>query len=144
MRLAAERATAQDIAEIETAYAGMKLSIEEGGDYVSSDLRFHQGLLRACHNRMVAQMGKALGALLRTSFEISTARPDGPALSLPLHRAVLDAVIARSPQKAERAIIVLIDGANDDIEEVLKTRRKLPSLGLPAPRLKARAKASTR
>jgi DNA-binding FadR family transcriptional regulator len=144
VRLAAERATAQDIAEIETAYAGMKRSIEEGGDYVSSDLRFHQGLLRACHNRMVAQMSKALGALLRTSFEISTARPDGPASSLPLHRAVLDAVIARSPQKAERAIIVLIDGANDDIEAVLGSRRKLPSLGVPASRLKAPGRLVTR
>ena len=144
VRLAAERATAQDIAEIEAAYAGMKLSIDEGGDYVSSDLRFHQGLLRACHNRMVAQMSKALGALLRTSFEISTSRPHGPASSLPLHRAVLDAVIARSPQKAERAIIVLIDGANDDIEQVLSTCRKLPSLGQPARQLKARAKASAR
>ena len=138
VRLAAARATAEDIAEIESAYAGMKRSIEEGGDYVTHDLRFHQGLLRACHNRMVGQMSKALGALLRTSFEISTSRPDGPASSLPLHRAVLDAVIARSPQKAERAIIVLIDGANDDIEEVLGSRRKLPQLGLPAPRLKAR------
>jgi DNA-binding FadR family transcriptional regulator len=136
-RLAAERATPQDIAEIESAYLGMKRSIEEGGDYVSSDLRFHQGLLRACHNRMVAHMGKALGALLRTSFEISTSRPDGPALSLPLHRAVLDAVIQRSPAKAEQAILVLIDGANKDIEAVLATRRKLPPLGLPAPRLKA-------
>jgi DNA-binding FadR family transcriptional regulator len=144
VRLAAERASAHDIAEIETAYAGMKRSIEEGGDYVSHDLRFHQGLLRACHNRMVAQMSKALGALLRTSFEISTSRPDGPAQSLPLHRAVLDAVIARSPLKAERAIIVLIDGANEDIEEVLGSRRKLPLLGAPAPRLKARAKAAVR
>lgn len=146
VRLAAERASAADIAEIEAAYAGMRLSIEEGGDYVSSDLRFHQGLLRAAHNRMVAQMGKALGALLRTSFEISTSRPDGPASSLPLHRAVLDAVIARSPQKAERAIIVLIDGANEDIEAVLaSSHRKLPSLGLPARRLKARpSKAAVR
>jgi len=101
-------------------------------------------LLRACHNRMVGQMSKAIGALLRTSFEISTARTDGPAVSLPLHRAVLDAVIARSPQKAERAIIVLIEGANDDIEEVLASRRKLPSLGLPASRLKGRAKATVR
>ena len=141
VRLAAERASARDIAEIEAAYAGMKLSIEEGGDYVSSDLRFHQGLLRACHNRMVAQMGKALGALLRTSFEISTSKPDGPAQSLPLHRAVLDAVIARSPRKAERAIIVLIDGADDDIEAVLTTRRKLPSLGMPASRLKGRRRS---
>jgi DNA-binding FadR family transcriptional regulator len=89
-------------------------------------------------------MSKALGALLRTSFEISTSRPDGPASSLPLHRAVLDAVIARSPPKAESAIIVLIDGANDDIDEVLTTRRKLPSLGVPPPRLKARVRAATR
>ncbi len=140
VRLAAERATAADIAEIETAYAGMKSAIEEGGDYVSSDLRFHQGLLRACHNRMVVQMSKALGALLRTSFEISTTRPDGPASSLPLHRAVLDAVAARHPQKAERAILVLIDGAAEDIEQVLASRRKLPSLALPATNLKARQK----
>ena len=144
VRLAAERATAQDIAEIEAAYAGMKSAIEHGGDYVAHDLRFHQGLLRACHNRMVVQMSKALGALLRTSFEISTSRPDGPAVSLPLHRAVLDAVIARAPQKAERAIIVLIDGANDDIEAVLASRRKLPSLGLPAQQLKGKGKALVR
>ena len=144
VRLAAERATAQDIAEIEAAYAGMKNAIEHGGDYVAHDLRFHQGLLRACHNRMVVQMSKALGALLRTSFEISTSRPDGSASSLPLHRAVLDAVIARAPQKAERAIIRLIDGANDDIEAVLASRRKLPSLGLPAQQLKGKGKAPVR
>ena len=137
VRLAAARATADDIADIEAAYAGMKHAIEEGGDYVTHDLRFHQGLLRACHNRMVIQMSKALGALLRTAFELSTARPDGPANSLPLHRAVLDAVIARAPARAEKAILVLIDGAGDDIDEVLNSRRQLPSLALPAPRLKA-------
>lgn len=144
VRLAAERATAQDIAEIETAYAGMKAAIEQGGDYVTHDLRFHQGMLRACHNRMLVQMSKALGALLRTSFEISTSRPHGPATSLPLHRAVLDAVIARSPQRAEKAILVLIDGAREDIEQVLASRRKLPSLSQPAPPLKARAPLAAR
>ena len=145
VRLAAERATPADIAEIEAAYAGMKQAIEQGGDYVSHDLRFHQGLLRACHNRMVVQMSKALGALLRTSFEISTSRPDGPSSSLPLHRAVLDAVIARDPKKAERASLVLIDGAQDDIEQVLASPRKLPSLSAPATPFKgARAKALAR
>ena len=143
VRLAAQRATPQDIAEIELAYAGMKQAVDHGGDYVTHDLRFHQGLLRACHNRMVVEMSKALGALLRTSFEISTSRPDGPASSLPLHRAVLDAVIARAPQKAERAILVLIDGAHDDIEAVLASRRKLPVLSGPAPRLKAQRRIAT-
>jgi DNA-binding FadR family transcriptional regulator len=144
VRMAAERATPADLAGIDAAYAGMQDAIENGGDYVKHDLLFHQGLLRACHNRMVIQMSKALGALLRTSFEISTSKPDGPAKSLPLHRAVLDAVIARAPQKAERAILVLIDGAADDIELVLASRRKLPSLALPAPRLKARIKEAAR
>ena len=136
VRLAAERATAQDIAEIEEAFEGMRRAVEEGGDYVTYDLRFHQGLLKACKNRMLVQMSKALSALLRTSFEISTTRTDGPRQSLPLHRAVLDAVIARQPAHAERAILVLIDGAHDDIEMVLSSRRRLPKLNQPASMLR--------
>ena len=138
VRLAAERATAQDIGEIEAAYAGMKDAIEQGGDYVRHDMAFHQGLLRASGNRMMVQMSKALSALLRTSFELSTRKADGPALSLPLHRAVLDAVVAGRPQRAEAACLDLIDGAQADIEQVLASRQKLPSLKAPAARLKAR------
>ncbi|MBL8327397.1 MAG: FadR family transcriptional regulator [Rubrivivax sp.] len=143
VRMAAERATAQDIAEIEDAYAGMKAAIEHGGDYVSHDLRFHLGLLRAGHNRMVEQMGKALGALLRVAFEISTSRANGPATSLPLHRAVLDAIIARDPAAAERAALHLIDSARDDMERVLASRRKLPSVATPAQRLRPVAGAAS-
>ncbi|ROZ69657.1 FadR/GntR family transcriptional regulator [Ramlibacter sp. WS9] len=139
VRMAAERATAQDLADIASAFEGMRHAVEEGGDYVTNDLLFHQGLLRACHNRMMVQMGKALSALLRTSFEISTSRKDGPKLSLPLHRAVMEAVIAREPAKAEKAILVLIDGAHQDIEQVLSNRKKLPRLNVPASRLKAAA-----
>jgi DNA-binding FadR family transcriptional regulator len=137
VRLAAERATAQDIVDIEAAFEGMRRAVEEGGDYVTFDLRFHQGLLKACRNRMLVQMSKALSALLRTSFEISTSRKDGTRNSLPLHREVLDAVIARNPQRAEKAIKVLIDGAHDDIEQVLASRRRLPKLNQPASMLRA-------
>lgn len=137
VRLAAERATAQDIAAIEAAYQGMARAVKEGGDYVTHDLRFHQGLLQACRNRMLIHMSRALGALLRTSFELSTSRKGAPASSLPLHRAVLDAVIARNPAKAEKSVLVLIDGARQDIEQVLGSRRRLPRLNKPASVLKA-------
>lgn len=137
VKLAALRATPADIADIESAFAGMKQAVEHGGDYVTHDLRFHQGLLRASRNRMLGQMSKALSALLRTSFEISTVKPDGPVHSLPLHRAVLDAVIQRDPAAAERAILVLINGAHEDIEQVLASRRRLPKLSQPAPQLRA-------
>jgi DNA-binding FadR family transcriptional regulator len=137
VRMAAERADAHDIERITTAFAGMKKAVEEGGDYITHDLHFHQGLLAASHNRMLVQMSKALNALLRTSFEISTSIKDGPRASLPLHKAVLDAVIAHDPVAAERAILKLIDGARSDIDYVLASRKKLPKLGKPAPQLKA-------
>ena len=137
VRMAAERADAQDIARISEAFAGMKKAVEFGGDYITYDLRFHQGLLAASHNRMIVQMSKALNALLRTSFEISTSIKDGPRTSLPLHKAVLDAVAAHDPARAEKAIQKLIDGARDDIDHVLSHRKKLPRLGRPAPQLKA-------
>jgi DNA-binding FadR family transcriptional regulator len=137
VRIAAERATSEDIADIEAAYEGMRRAVEEGGDYVTHDLRFHQGLLRASHNRMLVQMSKALAALLRTSFEISTSRKDGPRTSLPLHRAVLDAVVAHHPARAEKAILVLIDGARDDIETVLASRKRLPRLNEPVRMLRS-------
>jgi DNA-binding FadR family transcriptional regulator len=121
VRMAAERATA----------------VEFGGDYVTFDLRFHQGLMRASHNRMLIQMSKALGALLRTSFEISTSKKDGPKSSLPMHREVLDAVIAKEPVRAEKAILKLIDGARDDIQLILGSRKRLPKITRPASQLKA-------
>lgn len=132
VRLAAERASAADIARIEQAYAGMQQAVEQGGDYVTHDLHFHQSLLQASGNRMLVQMSKALAALLRTSFEVSTSRPDGPRRSLPLHRAVLDAVIAHQPAPAEAAIQLLIDSARHDIETVLAAQTRLPRLNRPA------------
>ncbi len=137
MRLAAQRATAEDIAFVEEAYAGMARAVAGGGDYVTHDVRFHLGLLRSCRNRMLIQMSRAFGALLRTSFELSTIKKNGPRDSLPLHRAVLDAVIARKPARAERAILVLIDGAHEDIEQILASRRRLPRLDIRATVLKA-------
>ncbi len=146
VRLAAERATAADIAELEEAYAGMTRAVAsdaahgggangagrasrasrasrsgggEASDYVSNDLRFHQTLLAASHNRMMGQMAKALSALLRTSFEVSTTQPGRAASSLPLHRAILDAVRAREPARAERACLTLIDSAREDIDAAL-------------------------
>lgn len=142
IRLAATRAQPEDLAAAEQAYQGMRQAVEHGGDYVSHDLRFHQALLNASRNRMLLQMNKALSALLRTSFEVSTQRVDGPRSSLPLHRAVLDAVLARNPARAERAILVLIDGANEDIETILRTRQRLPRLDEPPPHIKQTAATS--
>ena len=53
---------------------------------------------------------------------------DGPASSLPLYCAVLDAVIAGHDAGAERAGTILISGAGQDIDAVLASQHKLPSV----------------
>lgn len=126
IRLAAQRATRQDIADIEAAYAGMVDAVEQGGDYVRHDLLFHQCMIRASHNRMLQKMDQALGALLRTSFEISMVKKNGQRDSLPLHRAVLDAIIARDPEAAVASIMALIESAHNDMAQVLDARRRAP------------------
>lgn len=123
IRLAAQRAGADDIARIEDAYAGMVDAVERGGDYVRHDLRFHQALIRAARNRMLGTMEPALAALLRTSFEIAMVKKNGARDSLPMHRAVLDAVIAHDPDRAEAAIRALIADAHQDLARILKARR---------------------
>jgi DNA-binding GntR family transcriptional regulator len=54
-----------------------------------------------------------------------------------MHREVLDAVIAKQPDRAEKATLKLIDGARDDIQHVLSTRKRLPKITRPAAQLKA-------
>ncbi|MEY2801872.1 MAG: hypothetical protein RL513_1457 [Pseudomonadota bacterium] len=141
-RLAAERASASDIAAMQEAFAGMTEAAYSGGDYVHHDLQFHQGLLRAGGNRLLLHMSRALSALLRTSFELSTSKKDGAIRSLPVHRAVLDAVIARDPARAEKAIRAIIESAHLDIQEVLSTRPPRTRPGA-APRARASSRAKT-
>ena len=68
--LAAERASAPDIVEIEAAYEGMKRAVQEGGDYVTHDLLFHQGLLRAGRNRMAGADEQGAGGPAAHQFRI--------------------------------------------------------------------------
>ena len=53
-----------------------------------------------------------------------------------MHPAVLDAEIAGDVDKANRASLRLIAEAGADIDEVLWSRRSLPSLSAPATLLK--------
>jgi DNA-binding FadR family transcriptional regulator len=129
VRLACERATGDDIASIQRAFDGMALACKGQGDYIAHDLAFHQGILRACGNRLLSQMANALAALLRTSFEVSVSGGAGPEASLPDHERVLRAIANRDAAAAQAAINHIIDGAQHDMESSLAKRR-----GRSAPR----------
>ena len=122
VRLAAQRASDEDRRNLRSAYMAMARAVAGKGDYVKADLAFHTTILSACGNQFVRQMQDAMGALLRVSFEVITTKPGGPAHSLPLHEAVCEAIERGDADAAERAAMILIEGAEEDLRELIPQR----------------------
>ncbi len=122
VRLAALRASDDDRRNLRSAYMAMARAVAGKGDYVKADLAFHTTILSACGNQFVRQMQDAMGALLRVSFEVITTKPGGPAHSLPMHEAVCEAIERGDADAAERAALILIEGAEEDLRELIPQR----------------------
>ncbi len=105
--LAAIRATEEEVAEIESAFAEMETTAPEYGDaYIAADVRFHEVILEACHNELLAHLGSTLRAVFRASF---TRTRNLAERTLALHRAVAVAIRAGDSAAAEAAMLDLIE-----------------------------------
>lgn len=118
--LAAQRASDDERRALRAAYLAMERAVAGEGDYVAADLAFHSILLAACGNQFVRQMQDAMSAILRTSFEIVSQKPGGPAFSLPMHEDLCRAIEAGDAKGAERAALALIEQADSDLNARLK------------------------
>jgi DNA-binding FadR family transcriptional regulator len=113
--LAARHATDDDIALIQQSYRAMVKAATEGAGYLEADLGFHRAILQATHNQFFAALIPVVTAVLRVSISLSTKSASTIKASLPLHRAVADAIAARDPRSAMAALQGLIKSAEDDI-----------------------------
>jgi DNA-binding FadR family transcriptional regulator len=116
-RLAAQRATDEQIAALRAAYAAMARAVEEASaGYLEADLAFHEIILAASQNQFMAALTPAVDALLRVSFRFSVKSRASARSSLPLHLAVAEAIAARDPDAADAAIRTIIEAAGKDME----------------------------
>ena len=103
-RLAAQRRTAKDLKRMADAIDAMALSIEDGGDGVDGDRRFHRVLVDAAQNALLRQIvGQITDVMDRTS-EASLTFPGRPPRSLEAHRAILRAIKERDEDGAAEAM----------------------------------------
>ncbi|MFI1963206.1 FadR/GntR family transcriptional regulator [Streptomyces pathocidini] len=132
-RLAAERRTEADLAALEAALEAMAASAADGGrdkdgsangngsegaaHAIAADLAFHRALLGAAHNELLERMEMviATGLAFRDHLVHTSGHSKDP---VPSHRAVLDAVRAQDPDKAEAAMRTLLDQAGRDLNRV--------------------------
>lgn len=110
-RLAAERADDAELAAIRDAWEQMGIK-GDASNYHAADVRFHDMIVAATHNdyliQLVGTFGPALHAGLRATIRDTWERSDFLDFSLPLHRGVLDAVMARDPDRADIAMQTLL------------------------------------
>jgi GntR family transcriptional regulator, galactonate operon transcriptional repressor len=93
--LAARRAGTGDRERIAVAYAGMEAAGEDVEAFIRSDLEFHTAILEASGNQFLLPLAHAIRATLWASLRLTN--PDAEEnrmVSLPLHAAILEAVLA--------------------------------------------------
>ena len=120
--LAATRASTEELEHIEQAYFDMVAAGEDVQAGIEPDLRFHQGILYASHNELLAPLGALIEAALTMSFRLAT-----PAIkieALAVHKAVLDAILDRSPEQAHKAMVELLGYAKAYNTAVLSEMRE--------------------
>jgi GntR family galactonate operon transcriptional repressor len=114
--LAAERATADEIAAIAEAYAAMTAPQDQMDVAVAADLDFHRRILDASHNVLLLQMGNLIGVGLLVSYRLTQ---DPFPVFLGHHETVLRAIRKRKPVAARRAMSRLLAETRDFLENHL-------------------------
>ena len=114
--VAAERATDEDLAEIEAVFQRMLQLRDDIPAFAHADLEFHLALAKATGNPVIVKVNNVLRSILEVSMEniVSTlGMEDG----LHYHRLIIDAVRARDIQAAESIMQEHVDRTIDRLKE---------------------------
>ena len=118
-RLAAARASDEDIAALEAAHSAMSAARDLEA-WIEPDVRFHSILIRAAGNELLERLSPIVSAMLRMLFMVSSRPPRTFARALPLHWAIIEAVRAHDPDLAEDAALGLLADTVRNTKRALK------------------------
>ena len=113
--LAAQTADAAGLARIADGLIRMQRAEQGHDEPLEADIAFHVAVLRASNNPFFAQFRDVVGTALRFSIQV-TNRIKGGTADVAAHGAVLAAIRDRDADRAERAMLAIIDDVSDLIE----------------------------
>ncbi|MBP0438367.1 FadR/GntR family transcriptional regulator [Tianweitania sediminis] len=120
-RLAAGRATMNDLRRIERAQKAMAAAAEDGVGYAAADVEFHMAVFEASHNIMLAGFAHIVGDFLRMSFDVQQQalneadnRAEDDARN---HRLIYEAInLGDGTAAADAMLRVILEGKRSLIE----------------------------
>src|SRR5437764_3949163 len=119
-RLAATRATAEHVSELEHLLERQQDCIANGRPFVDEDTAFHYTLARAADNHILLRLHNVILDVLRESRQSYLHVPDRPQMSLRGHEAILASIQSRDPQAAYDASLAHITQVRDKILRALE------------------------
>lgn len=131
-RGAAQRASAEQIAELERLVARQRECVSRGEPFVDEDTAFHATLAQAADNGILLRLHNIIMDLLRESRQSYLYSPDRPRLSLQGHERILAAVRRNDPEAAHQASLDHITEVRDGILRALDDADTRPAAGAPA------------
>jgi len=119
-RLAAERATDEDIARMEACLGEMAEDIAGGGIGSDADAAFHSAIAESTSNELLVQLIEVVGAAIREHRELFQTAA-GARQSLEEHRRILEAIRGRDGEAAYQSTREHIDSVRRLLEAALTT-----------------------
>ncbi|MFQ5848306.1 MAG: FadR/GntR family transcriptional regulator [Candidatus Methylomirabilales bacterium] len=107
--LAAERATAEEVAELEEILKEQAQEIAQAETGVEADTRFHSALAEAAKNEVLLRLNEAIVDHLRETRERSLHTEGRPPRSLAGHREILGAIRDKDPANAREAMLIHLE-----------------------------------
>ncbi|MFA5536356.1 MAG: FadR/GntR family transcriptional regulator [Bacillota bacterium] len=123
VRLAAQRATSEDIKKLESIIQQMHEELRQGKDGLDKDKEFHLCIAEATHNRVFIQFMNDIVALMGAKIwnfvrDKILEQPGHSKSYFEEHRAIYLAIKERNPDKAHRAMEDHMNRVEKDIEEI--------------------------
>ncbi|HUG21434.1 transcriptional regulator NanR [Piscinibacter sp.] len=112
-RLAAERATDEDIARLRARLAEHRATLTHLDDFLHYDMAFHREIARISGNPIFPAIVEALFGWASEYYQPIVRAPGAEELTLAEHARIIDAIASRDPQVAERAVREHLTRAND-------------------------------
>ncbi|MBE0582263.1 MAG: FadR family transcriptional regulator [Desulfofustis sp.] len=104
VRLAAERATAEDLKTIKEAHQALRVTLENRESPINQDLAFHLAVAGACHNSVLIRFLREMRQPIRSWMEQKARHSWGYDQVFEQHETIIEAIARGSGSAAEQAL----------------------------------------
>jgi GntR family transcriptional repressor for pyruvate dehydrogenase complex len=123
-RLAAERATGEDLAAMSEEVAGMFASLQEPQDFLVHDVRFHRAVALGSHNPVLAALVEMISTMVYERRRRTVQRARDLKESAEMHRRIYAAIRDHDGERARRDMSEHLDlarmaQASEDVPETV-------------------------